>query len=72
MIRFHCNTLIILFVFISTHLYADVITVPMRHIGIEEGLSKSAVTALLQDETGFILLGTYDCLNRYYGYQFTV
>jgi len=72
MIRFHCNTLIILFVFISTHLYADVITVPMRHIGIEEGLSKSAVTALLQDETGFIWIGTYDGLNRYDGYQFTV
>ncbi|HPG40280.1 MAG TPA: two-component regulator propeller domain-containing protein [bacterium] len=72
MIRFHFNALIILFVLITSHLYADAITVPMRHIGVEEGLSKSAVTALLQDKTGFMWIGTYDGLNRYDGYQFTI
>lgn len=72
MIRFQFNTLIILLFSLATHLYTKTITAPMLHIGLEEGLSKSAVTALLQDESGFIWIGTYDGLNRYDGYQFKI
>ena len=43
-----------------------------EHIGVEDGLSQSTVTAILQDRRGFLWFGTEDGLNRYDGYTFTV
>jgi two-component system sensor histidine kinase ChiS len=46
-----------------------------QHIGIEEGLSQSAVRCVFQDSQGFLWFGTSDGLNKYDGYtfkQFTV
>ena len=43
-----------------------------EHIGIEDGLSQSTVTVILQDRRGFLWFGTEDGLNRYDGYTFTV
>lgn len=42
------------------------------HISLEEGLSQSVVNAILQDQKGFIWVGTDDGLNRYDGYNFKV
>lgn len=42
------------------------------HVGVAEGLSESAVTAIIQDSRGFIWIGTHDGLNKYDGYTFTV
>ncbi|HOB51575.1 MAG TPA: two-component regulator propeller domain-containing protein [Acidobacteriota bacterium] len=42
------------------------------HLGVAEGLSESAVTAIIQDSRGFIWIGTHDGLNKYDGYTFTV
>ena len=43
-----------------------------EHITIEDGLSQSAVYALIQDRQGFIWIGTKDGLNRYDGIDFKV
>ena len=40
------------------------------HLTIDEGLSQNVVTAILQDERGFMWFGTQDGLNRYDGYRF--
>jgi signal transduction histidine kinase/ligand-binding sensor domain-containing protein/AraC-like DNA-binding protein len=44
----------------------------VRYLGIEQGLSNNAVTCVYQDDRGFMWFGTYDGLNRYDGYGFTV
>ncbi len=43
-----------------------------EHIGINEGLSQSNVTCILQDSRGFMWFGTRDGLNKYDGYTITV
>ncbi|MBX7220129.1 MAG: SpoIIE family protein phosphatase [Blastocatellia bacterium] len=43
-----------------------------QRISIEQGLSQSSVQAVVQDQTGYLWLGTQDGLNRYDGYQFRV
>ncbi len=43
-----------------------------ERISIREGLSQATVNCLLQDQVGFIWLGTQDGLNRYDGYDFVV
>jgi len=40
------------------------------HIGTREGLSQINVTCIIQEDRGFIWVGTDDGLNRYDGYQF--
>ena len=45
---------------------------PVRYLGIEQGLSNNAVISIFQDHNGFLWIGTYDGLNRYDGYSFKV
>lgn len=45
---------------------------PVRYLGIEQGLSNNAVISICQDHNGFVWIGTYDGLNRYDGYGFKV
>jgi len=42
------------------------------HYGLDEGLSQSSVLTLLQDDLGFLWIGTQDGLNRFDGYSFKV
>ncbi|MFZ6029500.1 MAG: two-component regulator propeller domain-containing protein [Chloroflexota bacterium] len=43
-----------------------------EHLGLEDGLSQSAILASMQDRQGYLWFGTQDGLNRYDGYNFTV
>ena len=42
------------------------------HIGLKEGLSHSTVFAINQDKEGNLWFATYDGVNKYDGYNFTV
>ena len=46
--------------------------IPVRYLGIEQGLSNNAVVSIYQDHNGFLWFGTYDGLNRYDGYGFKI
>jgi serine phosphatase RsbU (regulator of sigma subunit)/ligand-binding sensor domain-containing protein len=69
----------------STFVYALLITlglpsasqaqdakIKFERISLEQGLSQSVVTCILQDSRGFMWFGTLDGLNKYDGYGFTV
>ena len=51
---------------------ATVDSVRFRNFGIASGLSQITARALLQDEQGFLWIGTQDGLNRFDGYSFRV
>ncbi len=44
----------------------------IRHYSIKDGMSQNTVMAILQDKQGFMWFGTWDGLNRFDGYTFTV
>lgn len=43
-----------------------------NHLTVEDGLSQSSVTCILQDAKGFMWFGTQDGLNKYDGYKFKI
>ena len=43
-----------------------------RHLSIKDGLTQSGILDIAQDNQGFLWFATYDGLNRYDGYNFTV
>ena len=43
-----------------------------KQLTIEDGLSQSRISAIVQDSKGFIWIGTEDGLNRYDGYEFRI
>lgn len=45
---------------------------PVKYLGIEQGLSNNAVTCILQDHYGFMWMGTYNGLNRYDSSNFLI
>lgn len=61
----------IFFLFIWQHGVAQK-SVTFQVISLEEGLSQSSVTCILQDHKGFLWFGTLDGLNRYDGYKVSI
>jgi ligand-binding sensor domain-containing protein/serine phosphatase RsbU (regulator of sigma subunit) len=51
------------------YLYAES-NITFNHLSVEDGLSQSSVTCILQDSKGFMWFGTQDGLNLYNGYTF--
>ena len=49
-----------------------VVELKFTHLTTNDGLSQSAVTAILQDRRGFMWFATRDGLNRYDGNAFVV
>ena len=44
----------------------------VQHYSIKDGMSQNTVMAILQDKQGFMWFGTWDGVNRFDGYTFTV
>jgi len=64
---------IILFIILNCfELFAQRPVLKFRHFNNEEGLSNSTVDKIIQDDLGFIWVGTSDGLNRFDGYNFEV
>ena len=67
---------VILFLIISFVLSASEFVAQSRvifnQLTIEDGLSQSSVTCILQDKKGFMWFGTQDGLNRYDGYNIKI
>lgn len=47
-------------------------TYSFQHYSVDDGLSQNTVMAITQDHKGFMWFGTWDGLNKFDGYQFTV
>ncbi len=66
------NIVIILLLFSFKSLIAQYQDLRFEHITTDDGLSKASVTCILQDQQDFMWIGTFNGLNRYDGYDFTV
>ena len=54
-----------------TSLLAQERNIPFVRLSIKDGLSQAAVNAIIQDQVGYLWVGTQEGLNRYNGYEFT-
>ncbi len=54
------------------NVFSQELDIRFERISIEEGLSQSGVTCILQDSLGYLWFGTGDGLNKYNGYGFEV
>ena len=68
----YTQRVILLFILVAISATAHAGDPRVKYLGIEQGLSNNAVTCIYQDLRGFMWFGTYDGLNRYDGYGFTV
>lgn len=50
--------------------YGQTRDLKFKNIGIKDGLSQNTVSAIAQDDNGFMWIGTKDGLNKYDGYNF--
>jgi len=69
-------SIILIVSFLLTTFVPDVVAQPKRlqfkHLTSDDGLSSSIITSVIQDNKGFVWIGTYDGLNRYDGFNFVV
>jgi ligand-binding sensor domain-containing protein/signal transduction histidine kinase len=54
------------------NLYAQNHPIEFEHISLEQGLSQTFVSSIIQDRQGFLWFGTTEGLNQYDGYVFTI
>lgn len=68
----HLKTLFFYFILFITTVPSQYQDFHFNHITTDNGLSKSSVTCVLQDKTGYMWFGTFNGLNRYDGYEFSI
>ena len=67
------KTEIFLVIFFSISIsFAQNRILQFSHLNTQDGLSANTVFCILQDQRGFLWVGTYDGLTKYDGYKFTV
>ena len=76
---FHCSFYILVYLLITTPVgktnpidYRYQKAFKVQNLSITDGLSQSVIKAVIQDQDGYIWLGSEDGLNRYDSYGFTV
>jgi len=52
--------------------HAQGLPLPFQNLSVEDGLPQNSVTAIVQDDQGFLWIGTQDGLAKYDGYEFKV
>ena len=57
---------------LSSIVFAQKHTIEFENLTIDDGLSQSTITTIIEDRYGFMWFGTQDGLNRYDGYSFRV
>jgi signal transduction histidine kinase/ligand-binding sensor domain-containing protein len=55
----------------SANAQINVTTIRFDHLGVEDGLADRDVNTIVQDDLGFIWIGTDDGISRYDGHDFT-
>ncbi|MCG3120025.1 MAG: Adaptive-response sensory-kinase SasA [bacterium] len=53
-------------------LHAQNQPITFEHISLAQGLLQSSITCIRQDRKGYLWFGTWDGLNKYNGYDFTI
>lgn len=71
MSRLKITIIFVLIISLSSSLNAQISNGNFRHLTIEDGLSHNNVYTIIQDNTGFIWIGTQNGLNKYDGYEFS-
>ncbi len=61
-----------LYLFLTSLILAQERDIQFQHFTVDDGLSSNTVLCLLEDSRGFLWIGTYDGLNKYDGYKFTI
>ncbi len=67
-----CRLIIVLALIIPTLLPAQKSNIRFQHYTADQGLSQNMIDCILQDSKGFMWFGTWNGLNRFDGYSFTV
>jgi len=65
-------TLLFLLAMVAIHGSSQQSNIQFQHLSIDEDLSNSNVSSIVQDSLGFIWIGTEEGLNRYDGYSLKV
>ncbi len=61
---------LLFFILYSTFVIGQHLNISFDKITTSEGLTQNTVTSIIQDQTGFMWIGTQNGLNRYDGYSF--